>query len=178
MSKLVKIKRVQPQLRKFVIKLRKTDQTHDQIQNRSSDQNQDQGQHKKIIILKKKQSQNTCISNNKDKVLIVTKNNINQICPMVEEQPKLKCVPHGLIDLPSVLHLKPFEYQNQHWLIDNDSGYIFIPNDIKCNKIEPMGQLVTCPVSPTSESDNVKGVLPNQFINWFYRYDFGDEVIS
>jgi hypothetical protein len=65
-------------------------------------------------------------------------------------------IDHEPVQLPPTLQLKSFFYQNQYYWIDQQSGYIFLPN----HKVEPIGRLIT------NEDTS------NKRIEWYSKYVF------
>jgi len=85
------------------------------------------------------------IKNKKSTIHSYNTNTPKQIYQQIDHEP---------VQLPPILHLKSFLYQNQYYWIDQQSGYIFLPN----HKVEPIGRLMTY-------ED-----IPNKRIEWYFRY--------
>jgi hypothetical protein len=104
----------------------------------------------------------------KVKLLITKKITTNQTYSTSDIHRKPKPVPHDPIVMPSQLQLRPFYCQNNYYLVDQPSGYIFTTD----NYNQPIGQLIEHP-----PKNNTRNLLPNQKIQWFVKYDL-DVVIS
>lgn len=83
-------------------------------------------------------------------------------------------VPHDPIELPERLELESFLYQNNDYWIEINSGYIFLPNDIQSNNIEPIGKLIE--KAPSKKITEHFYPLPNRRIEWYLKYEL-DTVV-
>jgi len=102
--------------------------------------------------------------------LIVTKKIDSQTYSILGTIQKPIHVAHDPVDLPDKLELESFMYQNEAYWIEKNSGYIFLPDDIQNNKIEPVGRLICKP-----SMQKITGYycpLPNRKIDWYIKYEY------
>lgn len=75
----------------------------------------------------------------------------------------LNKVPHEPVKLPKVLNLKTFYYNNTCYWLEQQTGYLFLPN----RKVEPIGRLIDMDSQAFQNGTNYQ--LSNRKIIWYYR---------
>jgi len=76
-----------------------------------------------------------------------------------------KLISHEPVKLPSKLELETFFYQNNIYLIDKTTQYIFFPNDIQNKRYQPIGKIYDISSNRSSQQ------LPEKKIEWYLKFE-------